>query len=78
LAFNITNKKAEIVQVHATPFSSDSPESDDPFFKWLRDEKSVTIDWNTYGIDSVQSESCTRFYLRIPQNAICHPGFFQR
>ncbi|MDD5139310.1 MAG: hypothetical protein PHY43_03500 [Verrucomicrobiales bacterium] len=32
-------------------------DADDPFLKWLRDDKSVGIDWNTFGIENFQSES---------------------
>jgi hypothetical protein len=29
----------------------------DPFFQWLRDEKSVPIDWSAFGVGKLKSES---------------------
>jgi hypothetical protein len=30
--------------------------ADDPFKQWLHDEKSVRIDWSTFGIKQLKSE----------------------
>jgi len=30
--------------------------ADDPFIQWLRDEKTVPIDWHTFGVEKLQSE----------------------
>ena len=65
LASNTTNKKSERAQVDSLPILPDPQETDDAFFKWLRDEKSVQIEWNTFVIEKVQSKNCTRFYLHI-------------
>ena len=29
-------------------------DANDPFVQWLRDDKSVNIDWNTFGIEKIQ------------------------
>jgi hypothetical protein len=32
-------------------------DADDPFVRWLRDNKSMMIDWSTLGIEKIRPES---------------------
>ncbi|MEI6194280.1 MAG: hypothetical protein WCS42_08110 [Verrucomicrobiota bacterium] len=29
----------------------------DPFFQWLRDDQPITIEWGTFGIEKIPTES---------------------
>jgi hypothetical protein len=63
LAAYPTNQKPEIEQAQSGQlrlrFTVDARdrEADDPFQKWLRDEKPVRIEWSTFGIEKLHSES---------------------
>ena len=35
-------------------------ETSDPFYQWLHDDHAVRIDWSTFGIEKLQSESLCR------------------
>jgi hypothetical protein len=56
------NKKPEMARPDSRrivpEFAVETRESDvgDPFFVWLRDKKSVRIDWSNYGIEKLHSK----------------------
>jgi hypothetical protein len=39
-------------------------DADDMFLRWLRDEKSAPMDWNTFGIETVHSNKSHLAWLR--------------
>ena len=39
-------------------------DADDPFIQWLRDDKSVSIEWNTFGIEKIQSKKSRKLDAR--------------
>jgi hypothetical protein len=39
-------------------------DADDPFFQWLRDEKSVRIEWSTFGIEKIHSKKSRKIRSR--------------
>jgi hypothetical protein len=35
---------------------AEESDADDPFIQWLRDKRSVRIDWSNYGIEKLHSK----------------------
>jgi hypothetical protein len=56
------NKKPEMAQpdsgriVFKFTVGSQDSDGDEPFIQWLRDKKSVRIDWSNFGIEKLHSK----------------------
>ena len=59
-------------------FASGVREADanDPFIQWLRDDKSGSIDWNTFGIEKIQSKEPRKLRSRHSLKQRASSGFF--
>jgi hypothetical protein len=63
LASDINNKKPAIAKADSGRIilkfvaGLRGTEAGDPFYQWLRDDRSVKIDWNTFGNEKLSSES---------------------
>jgi hypothetical protein len=76
LASDTTIEKPEMAQPDSARIrpefavGSYETDADDPFFQWLRDGKSVRIDWSTFGIEKIDSKEARK--IRSRHSLKCH------
>ncbi len=53
-------------------------DDDDPFYCWLHDDKSVKIDWNTFGTEQIKTNATIIFKAMVAKMPDAPPLFEAR